>query len=143
MTDLTLTCRRTINASPERVYNAWLDPRMMTRFMAGAEDMHVAEARSDARVGGRFFVLMMADKPVPHEGTYKALTPFSRIVFTWESPYAPPESEVELQFAPVDGGTEVVLTQTRFLTESNRDGHSKGWTMILGRLDAALATADA
>lgn len=143
MTDLTLTCRRTIPASPEKVYAAWLDPLMMTRFMAGGADMHVAEARADARVGGRFFVLMMADKPVPHEGTYKALEPFSRIVFTWESPYAPPDSEVELRFLPVGQGTEVVLTQTRFLTESNRDGHGRGWGLILDRLEAAVARTDA
>lgn len=143
MTDLTLTCRRTINASPEKVYGAWLDPAMMARFMAGGDDMHVAEVRADARVGGRFHVLMVGDKTVPHDGTYKVLTPFSRIVFTWESPYAPPDSEVELRFTPVGTGTEVVLTQTRFLTESNRDGHIRGWTLILDRLDGALASTDA
>ena len=51
MTDLSLTCRRTIKASPEQVYKAWLDPAMMTRFMSPRPDMHVSEARSDTREG--------------------------------------------------------------------------------------------
>lgn len=70
MTDLTLTCRRVIDASPEAVYNAWLDPAIMRRFMAGSADQTVKEARSDARVGGSFYVLMVSDKEIPHQGVY-------------------------------------------------------------------------
>jgi uncharacterized protein YndB with AHSA1/START domain len=143
MTDLTLTVRRTIKASAEQVYNAWLDPKIMTQFMAGGSDMTVKEARSDARVGGRFFVLMQGEKDVPHQGVYKDLSPHSRIVFTWESPYSPADSEVELLFTPAAGGTEVVLNQVKFLSESARDGHIKGWTTILQRLDATFAQAAA
>ena len=73
-----MTCRHTVKASPEQVYNAWLDPTMMTRFMSPRPDMHVSKARSDARVGGRFFVMMVGDKKYPHEGTYKVLTPQER-----------------------------------------------------------------
>ena len=124
------------------MYNAWLDPAVMSQFMAGGSDQIVAEARTDARVGGGFYVLMRAEKDVPHQGIYKALTPHSRIVFTWESPYSPADSEVELLFTPVAGGTEVVLNQVKFLSESARDGHIGGWTKILERLDA-LYTATA
>jgi uncharacterized protein YndB with AHSA1/START domain len=136
MTDLplTLSVRRTIKATPEQVYNAWLDPAIMSQFMAGGSDQIVAEARSDARVGGGFYVLMRAEKDVPHQGIYKALTPHSRIVFTWDSPYSPADSEVELLFTPVEGGTEVVLNQVKFLSEGARDGHIGGWTNILERL---------
>ena len=141
MTDLTLTCRRTISASPQQVYAAWLDPAMMTRFMSPRPDMHVAEVRSDPREGGRFFVLMVGDKDYPHEGTYKTLTPHSRIVFTWEAPWSAPDTQVELQLIPVADGTEVVLTQVKFMSEESRDGHVQGWNGILAKLDAALAEA--
>ena len=139
MTDLSLTCRRTIMASPEQVYNAWLDPAMMTRFMSPRPDMHVQEARSDARQGGRFFVLMVGDKEYPHEGTYKELTPFSRIIFTWEAPWSAPDTQVELVLSPVTGGTEIVLTHVKFLSEESRDNHAQGWDGILGKLDALLS----
>jgi uncharacterized protein YndB with AHSA1/START domain/DNA-binding transcriptional ArsR family regulator len=136
MADLTLTCRRTINARPEQVYNAWLDPKMMTRFMSPRPDMHVREARSDAKVGGRFFVMMVGDKDYPHEGTYKALEPYSRMVFTWEAPWSAPDTEVELVFNPVKDGTEVVLTHVKFMSEDSRDSHEQGWIGILGKLGA-------
>lgn len=139
MTDLSLTCRRTIKASPEQIYNAWLDPAMMTRFMSPRPDMHVAEARSDAREGGRFFVLMVGDKEYPHEGAYKELTPFSRIVFTWEAPWSAPDTQVELVLNPVADGTEVVLTHVKFMSDESRDNHEKGWNGILGKLDALLS----
>lgn len=139
MSELTMTVRRIIQASPEQVYAAWLDPAVMRKFMAGGGDQFVKEARSDARVGGGFLVLMGGDKDIPHQGIYTALTPFSRIVFTWESPYSPADSEVELRFTPVEGGTEVVLTQRRFRSEAARQGHAAGWTRILERLEALLA----
>lgn len=143
MTDLTLTCRRTFKASPEALYNAWLDPATMRRFMAGGADQTVTEARSDARPGGGFRVVMVSDKEIPHQGIYKELTPFSCIRFTWESPYSPADSEVEIRLTPVPEGTELVLTQVKFLSESARDGHFNGWSHILERLDTTLQAAHA
>lgn len=139
MSELSLTCRRVIKASPEAVYGAWLDPVMMTRFMSPGPDMHVREARADARVGGRFHVMMVGDKDFPHEGTYKVLNPHSQIVFTWEAPWSAPDTEVTLDFVKVEGGTEVVLTHVRFLSEESRDNHAQGWTGILGKLAAQFA----
>lgn len=141
MTDLTLTVRRTIKASPAELYQAWLDPVIMAKFMAGGDSQKVIEARSDATVGGGFFVLMKAETEVPHKGVYKVLTPHSRMVFTWESPYSPADSEVELLFQPVAGGTEITLNQVKFLSEGARDGHIGGWTRILGRLEALFDPA--
>lgn len=139
MPDLALTCSRTIKASPEVLFNAWLDPAMMSKFMSPRPDMTVKEARSDAKVGGSFYVLMIGDKEYPHEGTYKEVTPHSRLVFTWMAPWSHPNSTVELTFNPVDQGTEVVLTHTHFTSEESRDGHSEGWTGILGKLDVACS----
>ena len=136
MTDLSLTCRRLIKAPPEKVFEAWLDPAMMSRFMSPGPDMHVREARSDPRVGGRFFVMMVGDKDLPHEGTYKEVTRHSRLVFTWEAPWSAPDTTVTIDFTPAPGGTEVVLTQVRFTSEDSRDGHIDGWTGILTKLDA-------
>lgn len=134
MTDLTLTCRRTIAAPPEPLFNAWLDPTVMAQFMSPRPDMHVSEARADAVVGGRFFVNMVADRDLPHAGEYREITPHSRLVFTWEAPWSAPNTEVTIDFNAVDGGTEIVLTQIRFMDEAARDSHSEGWTGILNKL---------
>lgn len=138
MTDLTLTVRRTIKAPPKAIYEAWLDPAMMQRFLSPRPEMHVREARSDARVGGRFFVMMVGDRDLPHEGSYVELTPYSRLVFTWEAPWSAPGTTVAVDLNPVEAGTEVVLTQVRFTDAQSRDSHAEGWTGILAKLAAAL-----
>jgi uncharacterized protein YndB with AHSA1/START domain len=138
MTDLTLTASRVIKAPPERVFNAWIDPAMMSKFMVPRPDMQVRDARSDARVGGTFYVMMVGDKEYPHSGTYKEITPHSRLVFTWETPWSAPESTVMIDFNPVAGGTEVVLTHIRFLSEQSRDNHAQGWAGMLVNLENSL-----
>ncbi len=143
MTDLTLSLTRMLHASPKAVYDAWLDPATISRFMAGGADQRVTEAKTDPRVGGRFRIVMTSDRDIAHEGVYKDLVPHSLIRFTWESPYSPADSEVTIRLTPVDGGTELALSQVRFLSESARDGHRGGWTHILERLDATLQSAPA
>lgn len=141
MTDLTLTCRRIVNASPEQVYKAWLDPAAISRFMAGGADQKVTEARTDPRVGGTFRIVMTSDKEIPHQGVYKELTPFSMIRFTWESPFSPADSEVTIRLIPVPDGTEITLNQIKFLSDGARDGHQGGWTRIMERLATLLEAA--
>lgn len=143
MSDLRLSIKRIIKASPEAVYAAWLDPATISRFMAGGADQRVTEARTDPRVGGSFRIVMTSDKEIAHTGHYKDLVPHSLIRFTWESPYSPADSEVTIQLAPVAEVTELTLSQVKFLSEGARDGHKGGWTMILDRLANALQAAPA
>lgn len=139
MTDLTLTCRRTIKATPEQVYKAWLSPDMILKYMTFGPEMACQNAIADARVGGRFSFDMVGENRNPHAGTYLVLDPHSHIAFSWETPWSAPESRVDLLLTPVPGGTEVVLTHVKFLSEQSRDGHLKGWTGILDRLGGMLA----
>ena len=143
MTDLSLSLLRTIKASPEAVYAAWLDPDTIARFMAGSSDQRVTEARTDPRVGGAFHIVMTSDKDVVHQGVYRDLVPHELIRFTWESPYSLADSEVTITLSPVADGTEIALTQVRFLTEGARDGHKGGWAHILDRLATLLQAAHA
>ena len=143
MTDLTLTVKRTIKANPEAVYAAWLDPATITRFMAGGADQRVTEARTDPRVGGSFRIVMTSDKDIAHQGVYRDLVPHSLIRFTWESPYSPADSEVTIRLSPVADGTEITLSQVKFLSEGAREGHQGGWSRILERLAITLDPAHA
>ena len=135
-TELKLETSRVIAASPEALYDAWLDPSMLAKFMMPAPDMSVPEVKSDARVGGRFLIVMHAGgQDLPHEGTYKTLDRPNRLAFTWESPMSPvDDSTVTIDFDKVDGGTKVTLSHVRFPNEESRDNHEKGWGGILAKL---------
>ncbi len=138
-TDLRLTTDRVIKASPEKVFNAWLDPKMLARFMQPGPDMTVPKASSDATVGGGFEIVMRAgDQDIPHKGTYREISPHDRIVFTWESAFSPAESEVTLDLRPDGAGTHITLTHVTFYDEETRDNHNGGWMNILATLASVV-----
>jgi uncharacterized protein YndB with AHSA1/START domain len=145
VSDLSLTVEKLIHAPADRVYNAWLDPVQMTRFMSNCQGMQLSSAATDPRVGGRFSMVMNnGTRDIPHAGTYLELVPHSRIAFTWESEYSTAEgSTVTMDLVPQAGGTLVTLTHVRFSSESSRDGHKGGWTTILDGLALAYQQAAA
>ena len=139
MSDLVLTVTRQIPAPPQRVFEAWLDPAMLARFMTPRQGMSVPKAESDATVGGRFAILMAeGEMEIPHAGTYLEINRHSRLKFTWESPFSVEGSTVTLDFAEKNGGTEVTLTQVKFADEAARDSHKGGWDAILGALASEI-----
>jgi uncharacterized protein YndB with AHSA1/START domain len=138
--DLSLKIERVIAAPPERVFNAWLDPVTLAKFMHPAPDMVAPEISNDPREGGRFDILMRHGKAeIPHHGRYTAINPHSRIAFTWVSPYSPEGSEVTLVLRPDGGGTHITLTHVKFFGEEERDNHEGGWGRILDVLGETLA----
>lgn len=140
MSDLSLTVIRVIKAPRESVFQAWLNPDMLARFMIPADGMNVPSAEADAREGGRFSIVMQAgENQIPHSGTYLTIDPHSKLVFTWESPFSVEGSTVTLDLAAHDDGTEITLTHVIFPNEESRDNHQGGWTSILGKLAQELA----
>ena len=140
MTDITLTTSRVIAAPAERVFNAWLDPEMLKKFMVPGPGMSTPSATNNPIKGGRFDLVMKAgDDEIPHAGSYIEIDPHSRLVFTWESPFSVEGSTVTLDFAPVADGTEVTLTHVKFASEESRDNHMGGWSSILETLGTAVA----
>lgn len=130
-----MSVSRSFPVPPTRVYDAWLDPGLLARFMVPCEGGSVPEASVDARVGGGFRIVMNdGARDIPHHGTYLELSRPNRMVFTWQSPHSIEGSVVTLTLTPEGEGTRLDLRQDRFASESARDGHRKGWTYILNEL---------
>lgn len=139
MSELSTSVSRNIAAPRSKVFEAWLNPEMLAKFMTPMPGTTVPVAKSDATEGGRFEIVMaVGENEIPHSGTYKEISPHERLVFTWESPFSVPDSTVTLHFAEADGGTDVTLTHVKFPSEEARDNHKGGWTGILEALAANL-----
>lgn len=139
MSELILNVSRTIDAPIESVFNAWLDPEMLAQFMTPGEGVTVPRADSDPRVGGNFNIIMLVgENELPHGGEYLAIDPHSLLIFTWQSGRSVDGSTVSLNFTDVEGGTNVELTQVKFLDEEARSDHEGGWTTILASLGRIL-----
>ena len=131
-----LVVRRTIRISRERVFDAWLDPVRLARFMRPGSTAR-ATAELDPRVGGHFRIIMYhpnAPAGTEHTGEYLLIDRPSRLSFTWRSVNTDDRTTtVTIDFFDRDGATEVVLTHTE-LPPQQIDNHRKGWSDILAAL---------
>ena len=131
----TLVVRRVIPAPRERVFRAWLDPASLSQWMRPGRATD-ATAEVDARVGGRFRIVMIeGPKKYEHTGEYLAIEPPKRLEFTWISQATDHRpTVVTIEFLERDRGTELVLTHRR-LPAKQLESHRRGWTDILQLLE--------
>jgi uncharacterized protein YndB with AHSA1/START domain len=127
--------RRFMAIPREEVFAAWLDAEMLAAFMKPG-NVSAATAEVDARVGGRFRIVMVhGGRDHPHWGEYLKIDPPSLLSFTWHSAATNEQpTVVTVEFIARDGGTEVVLTHRR-LPKEKAEEHRQGWTDILAKLE--------
>jgi uncharacterized protein YndB with AHSA1/START domain len=131
-----LTIKRRINAPPAKVYQAWTDPQKMMRWYAPA-DAETLRAEADARVGGRFGVLMRTADGEEHDvsGVYREVVPDEKLVFTWTWRSKPEwESLVTVTLKRDGEGTILTLIHEQLPDDAERDGHHNGWTGAIEKL---------
>jgi uncharacterized protein YndB with AHSA1/START domain len=141
MTDsLSLQVERVVPGPIEAVFDAWLDADSLKHWMTPGPGMTVPEATTEARVGGRFHIVMRHQgRDIPHDGEYQVIERPRKLVFTWISEPAG-NTLVTIDFQRVsDTETKVVLTHEQHRTVSARDSHQQGWTGILDALATAMA----
>ncbi|MBI4985912.1 MAG: SRPBCC domain-containing protein [Rhodocyclales bacterium] len=130
------------NASPERVFDAWLDPATIRLWMFGPaqreeEILHLAV---DARVGGRFsFLVRREGKEIDHVGAYLTIDRPHRLVFTWAVAEQKESSRVGVEIAPRDPGAVLALTHELHPHWSGYASRVEaGWTKMLAVLAEVL-----
>jgi uncharacterized protein YndB with AHSA1/START domain len=130
---------RLIPAPLPVVFDAWLDPQALQRFMCGGPGVRVTKVECDPRVGGRFLIVMNVEgHDIEHRGEYLEIERYERLAFTWLSPYASEGSRVTLRFAEGRKGETRLTLEHVGLAESERSKHHTGWTHILGELSTMV-----
>lgn len=129
---LTVEVRKLIPASRRTVFEAWLNPHALGRFMKPSANMPDCHVEVDPKEGGRFKIVMMAgDTEIPIHGEYKTIRHYDLLVFSWISERTSPDSTVTLTFeekGPAE--TEITLSHTGLPDERSRSDHEKGWITI-------------
>jgi uncharacterized protein YndB with AHSA1/START domain len=143
LTKPSLTLKRRLKAPPAQVFSAWTDPQKLIHWFGPHETIAGSlRAEMDVRVGGRYRISFKTEDGEYHEvgGIYREVTPPSRLVFSWAWHSTPErESLVVLTMSKDGDGTMLTLHHEQFFDEQARDGHRRGWTGTLDKLDNYLS----
>ena len=134
-----LTLKRRFKAPPSRVYAAWTQARQLAHWF-GPANATIREAEAEARVGGCFRLVFMADgEEFDLSGVYREVVPNEKLVITWAWRRAPErESLVTVTFRKEGDGTLLTLHHEQFFDEPSRDLHQQGWAVCLDTLETHL-----
>ena len=137
---LSLEIKRLIKAPRDRVYAAWTDPVQMKQWF-GPENVQTRDLIVDARVGGKFRwdLTNSEGEKMTMRGEYRELQPGKKIVFTWQweddEDWENHVSIVTVELDDAGGGTALRLTHEKLPNKESRDGHTRGWTSALDKLE--------
>ena len=122
-----ITFRRSLDASPERVWEALTTERGLTSWLA-------VSAKVDGRQGGDIEIEFDDDQEV--SGTISRWDPTTHFAHTWII-NDEISSEVAYALTATGGGTDLMLVHTGLPDEMCR-GYTPGWHSFLARLAADL-----
>lgn len=140
MTDLIVNVEKLIKAPIEKVFDAWLNPKILAQFMMPMPGMLESDVENDAQEGGSFSIIMHAGSDeLPHTGKYLEIKRPDKLVFTWVSHCSVDNSIVTLNFKKIDHKkTNISLSHVKFIDEKTRSDHEGGWGNILGKLNEIM-----
>ena len=124
-----LVVRRTIRATPDRLFDAWTDPKQLAQWW-GPEDVVCTQAEVDARPGGAYRIAnRLPDGSILWiSGLFEVVERPKGLVFSWQVEGTNSRVEqVTVEFTAIDRGTEVVVTHERIGDEKTRERHAYGW----------------
>jgi len=99
------------------------------------------QAETDPRIGGRYRISFTGTDGEYFQvgGIYRDIVPNELLVMSWAWHSTPErESLLTISLKPDGAGTLLTLQHEQFFDEAARDGHEKGWTELLGKLEQSL-----
>ena len=147
---------RIFNASPEKLFQAWSDPKLIAQWW-GAKSYTTPVVKIDFRVGGQLLYCMRSSEGQDTwgKGTYKEIVRPSRIVVTdsFADPQGntvpasfygmevdmPMELLVTLTFKALPSGTKLTLIHTGLPEGEFIDLTKMGWNESFDKLDELLS----
>ena len=137
-----LRITRRFDASPERVFDAFLNPEIARKWLFTSPDTDITARRVelDARVGGKWFMTNPCQgMELEGGGEYLEIARPRRLVFTFAIPMlGPGVDRIVVEIVPDGAGCILTLTH-ELLPPEFHDATENGWGKMFVRLDAVLA----
>jgi uncharacterized protein YndB with AHSA1/START domain len=135
-----ITVKRTIPATPEKVYDVWIDPKSPGGPWHGAERVIL-----NAVVDGLYYLAIKHEGRVwPHYGRFARLERGRLIEHTWMSEGTKGlESLVTITLEPRGEETEMTLRHSGVPDDEMGRRHEEGWSWILSALAEGFASRHA
>jgi uncharacterized protein YndB with AHSA1/START domain len=140
--------RRRLDSAPPRVFAAFADATVVSRWRTPSPDVALTVLQFDFRVGGLYrFAYHVPDGGTMFvNGIYRVIEPPTTIVFSWniEPPdeHAGVRSEVTVTITPAGSGTELVIRHERLSAPGAARRHAAGWQGAIDQLTALLVTGE-
>jgi uncharacterized protein YndB with AHSA1/START domain len=145
VTHSTFVVERTYDAAPARVFAAWADPAIKSRWFAGPDEWGKPEFALDFRIGGR--EINRGGPPggpiYTYEARFQDIVPDQRIVSTYDMYQDETRISVSLatiEFKPAGTGTHLVVTEQGAFLDGHDDPalREQGTGSLLDALGAEL-----
>jgi len=135
---VSVTVERRLAAAPERVFDAWLDPESLGRWLFATTEGVMERVEVDPRIGGRFLVAeRRGEELAEHHGEYVALDRPRRIAFDFWTSFSEQRTRVTITIE-ADGEGSLLSLRHDGVWADYEDRTQKGWAMILGNLAKTL-----
>ena len=145
VTHATFVIERTYDASPERVFKAFSDPKEKAKWFVGPDGWESTETTMDFRVGGRETSVggPKGGFVSAFHSTYQDIVPNERIIYAYDMDLDGVRISVSLgtiEFKPSGKGTRLVLTEMGAYLDGwdKPDQREQGTRQLLEQLARAL-----
>lgn len=134
----TVQVSRRLPATPEQVYDAWLDPAHAEQWLFRTPDGSLERCEIDARVGGGFRIDERRGEDIAeHHGEYVEIDRPRLLAFDFWTSFSDERTRVTVAIAPDGAGSLLTLTHEG-VWDGWQEKTRQGWTMILDHLAQAL-----
>lgn len=146
--EATAEVRRQLRAAPAKVFAAFADASLVSRWLTPSRDVGLDVVQFDFRVGGvyRFAYRVPGRDAMVVSGVYRVIEPPSRIVFSWDieppDEHAGVRSEVTVTLTPHGTGTDLLIRHAELAAPGARERHAAGWSGAVDHLVAMLTETD-
>ena len=140
-----LRLERSFAAQRETVFRAFTEPALRSQWLRPGDDWAVPATELEPRAGGRYRDVFRSPDGTEYSesGVFRELTRPERLVYTCRfegGGVLEPDMLVTVDFHDLGAGkTRLVLEQSGYRSQKNRDEQEQGWPAFLDQLAKLLA----